>query len=189
LSISTDDLVFALVAAETRRVELASELAEFHLVPAFAPADLLASGVAPLLSPLDWRILDRVDGVRDVAELAAVLDEPLEEIAERVQSLQAAAILELQAARNNPAVAARMALEAGRYEEAAQLLRDRLAAHPHDAEAWRALGLAEVGAGRFENAIDAWQSWRSDEPSRSDEAQALMQAARTMVEALRDARD
>ncbi|HEY4101900.1 MAG TPA: DUF4388 domain-containing protein [Gemmatimonadales bacterium] len=189
LSISTDDLVFALVAAETRRVELAPVLDEFHVVPAFVPADQLAAGAVPALVPLDWRILDRVDGVRDLSELAAALDEPLEEVAERIQSLCAATILELRPARSNPLLAARMALEARRYEEAARLLRDRLAAHPHDAESWRALGLAEIGAGRFEDAIDAWRSWQQDEPDRRDEATALMQAARTMMEALRDARD
>ena len=46
-----------------------------------------------------------------------------------------------------------------------------------------------MGAGRFEQAIDAWQSWRDNDPERGGDAAALMQAARTMVEALRDARD
>ncbi len=79
--------------------------------------------------------------------------------------------------------------KAGRYEEAATLLRAQVVEHPEDVAAWRALGLAEVGAGRFEQAIDAWQSWSANDPDRGEDAAALMQAARTMVEALREARD
>ena len=189
LSVSPDALVFHLVASETRRIDLAVPTAEFHAVPAFTDSETLAAGDPPSLSPLDWRLLDLVDGSRDVAALAAALGEPLEDVAECVQSLQAAAILDLSRPAPEPLVVARAAIEAGRYEEAARLLHARLAEHPDDVEAWRALGLAEVGAGRFERAIDAWQSWRASDPERAGDAAALMQAARTMVEALRDSRD
>ncbi len=189
LALSIDQLVLELVAGESRRVELAEALHDFHAVADFAPAERLMVGGAPSLSPLDWRLLDAVDGVRDVGALAAAVGEPLEDVAERVQALEAAAILVLRRAPANIAVEARAALEAGRYEDAAVLLRSRVAAAPHDAEAWRALGLAEVGAGRFDRAIEAWRAWQTAEPARAADAVSLMQAARTMLEALVDARD
>jgi tetratricopeptide (TPR) repeat protein len=189
LALSPDTLVLGLVDAETRRVDLAAALAEFRVVPSFADPERIAQGDAPALSPLDWRVLDAVDGVRDVAALAGALDEPLEDVGASVQALQAAAILDLRPPEPEPARVAQLAIEAGRYEEAIAMLRARLSADPQDADAWRALGLAEVGAGRFERAIDAWQQWRANDPDRAGDAAALMQAARTMVEALRDSRD
>jgi hypothetical protein len=60
---------------------------------------------------------------------------------------------------------------------------------PRDAEAWRILGLAEVGAGRFEQAIAAWQAWQQAAPDRRADADALIAAARTMMEALQATRD
>lgn len=189
LSLSPDALVFHLVASETRRVDLAAPTADFRAVPAFTPSETLAAGDPPSLTPRDWRVLDLVDGTRDIAALAAELGEPLEDVAACIQALQAATILDLSQPAPEPLVVARAAIEAGRYEDAARLLRTRLAEHPNDVEAWRALGLAEVGAGRFERAIDAWQSWRASDPERAGDAAALMQAARTMVEALRDSRD
>ena len=189
LSISPDALVFDLVASESRRVELAPLMADFRAIPVFASADMIATGDVPVISPRDWRVLDQVDGVRDVTALAAALEEPLEDVAACVQSLQGALILELRQPVTDASQIARVAIEAGQYEEAATLLRARLNENPGDGDAWRALGLAEVGAGRFEHAIDAWQSWRSNDPERAGDAAALMQAARTMVEALRDARD
>ena len=189
LSLSPDTLVFALVASETRRVDLAPLLQDFHAVPDFTPLDVLGAGEVPALTPLDWRLLDQVDGVRDVAALAVALDEPIEDVGGSIQALQAALILELRRPVADAGLVARTAIESGRYEEAAALLRARVVEHPEDTDAWRALGLAEVGAGRFERAIDAWQSWRASDPDRAGDAVALMQAARTMVEALRDARD
>jgi tetratricopeptide (TPR) repeat protein len=189
LSLSPDALAFHLVASETRRVDLAAPTAGFRAVPDFAASDVLASGDPPLLTPRDWRVLDLIDGIRDIATLASELDEPLEDVAACIQSLHAAAILELSQPTPEPAVGPRAAIDGGRYVEAARLLHARLAEHPDDGEAWRALGLAEVGAGRFERAIDAWQNWRASDPERAGDAAALMQAARTMVEALREPRD
>lgn len=189
LSFSPDALVFALVSAESHRVELAEALDDFHAVPDFVADDRLAHGPIPELTPRDWRILDAIDGRRDVAAVAAAVAEPIAEVAAQIQALQAAAILELRRPPADGGVAARAAIEAGYYEEAATLLRARLAQHGGDGETWRALGLAEVGAGRFEHAIDAWQTWRDADPGRAADAVALMQAARTMVEALRDARE
>lgn len=189
MALSPDRLIFDLVASESRRVDLAPLMDNFHAVPDFTAAEVLAVGDVPSLTPLDWRVLDQVDGVRDVAALAQAVDEPLEQVAASIRALQAALILELRRPAADASQVARTAIEAGRYEEAATLLRARVADHPEDTEAWRALGLAEVGAGRFERAIDAWQSWRASDPDHADDAVALMQAARTMVEALRDARD
>ena len=189
LAISPDALVFQLVESETRRLELSETTAGFRAIPAFAAPELLARGEPPALTPRDWRVLDVVDGARDIAGIAAVLGEPLEDVAARVRSLQAAAILDLNRPGPDLAVVARSAIEAGRYDEAAQLLQVRVAADPADADAWRVLGLAEVGAGRFERAIEAWQSWRASDPEHAGDAVELMQAARTMVEALRDSRD
>lgn len=189
LSISPDTLVFRLVESETRRVELSETTAGFRLIPVFAPPETIARGDPPALTPRDWRVLDVVDGTRDIAGIAAVLGEPLDDVAARVQWLHAAAILDLSQPGPDLAVVARSAIEAGRYHEAAQLLQVRVAADPADADAWRVLGLAEVGAGRFERAIEAWQSWRASDPEHARDAVELMQAARTMVEALRESRD
>lgn len=189
LSLAPDALVFDLVASETLRVDLAPLMHDFHAVPDFVANDVLAVGDVPALTPLDWRLLDQVDGVHDVAALAVAIDEPLEEVAASVHALQAALILELRGPVADASLAARSAIDAGQYEAAATLLRARVVEHPEDTEAWRTLGLAEVGAGRFERAIEAWQSWRASDPDRADDAVALMQAARTMVEALRDTRD
>ncbi len=116
LSLSIDQLVLELVAAETRRVELARSLHDFHAVPDFAPPERLLGGGPVVLSTLDWRLLDAVDGVRDVGALAAALGEALEDVGERVQALEAATILVLRTAPANIAIEARAALEAGRYE-------------------------------------------------------------------------
>lgn len=189
LDVSPDALVLDVVESEMRRVDLAAELDQFRAVPIFAPFEQIGSGDPPTLDPFDWRLLDAVDGVRNIAALAASLDEPLDTVADRVRSLQAAAILQLASAPPDVALEARAAIEAGRYGEAATLLRARVEAVPGDGEAWRTLGLAEVGAGRFDRAISAWEEWRAADPTRADEAASLTRAARTMVEALRESRD
>ena len=189
LSLSPDALVFDLVASESRRVEFAPLMQDFQAIPVFVAPELLATGPALTITPPEWRLLDQVDGVRDVTALAAALEEPIDEVAACIQSLQGALILDLRSPAADAGQAVRAAVDAGRYEDATTLLRERLAEHPDDVEAWRALGLAEVGAGRFEAAIEAWQSWRTNDPAHAGDAAALMQAARTMVEALRDARD
>lgn len=189
LDVSPDALVLEVVESEMRRVDLAEELDEFRAVPDFASPDSIGEGALPALDPLDWRLLDAIDGVRNVAALAAALDEPLDAVAERVRSLQGAAILQLMSAPPDVSLEARAAIEAGRYDEAAALLRARVASVPGDGEAWRTLGLAEVGAGRFDRAIGAWEAWRAADPLRAEEAASLTRAAQTMVEALRDGRD
>ncbi|HEX3928298.1 MAG TPA: DUF4388 domain-containing protein [Gemmatimonadales bacterium] len=188
LALSIDTVVLDVVAAESRRVDLAAALRDFHAVPDFVVDDSGAGPVPPLL-PLDWRILDAVDGVRSVAAIAGAVGEALEDVAERVQVLEAATILVLRAAAADVALDARAAIEAGRYEEAAGLLRDRVTSVPADGESWRALGLAEVGAGRFDRAIEAWRAWGAADPRRSADAESLVHAARTMLEALLDTRD
>jgi len=89
----------------------------------------------------------------------------------------------------NDALAARAAIEAGRYDEAVALLEQRVGSVRTDREAWRLLGLAEVGAGRFDRAIRAWESWQQADPTLAQEAGALIAAARTMLEALHDHRE
>lgn len=189
LALSVDALILDVVDAETRRVELAVEFRDFHLVPAFVAPDRLRHGEPVTLEPIDWRILDAVDGVRDLAAVAAAIDEPPEDVAIRVRWLMGAAILELTEAPADVAVDARAAIEAGRYDDAVALLRTRVAAMPGDGTAWHTLGLAEVGAGRFDRAMEAWEAWRTAAPGHADEATSLIRAARTMLEALRDARE
>ena len=189
LALSTEAIVLDVVAGESRRVDLAQGMMDFHVIPEFAAPEHIGEGLAPELGVLDWRVLDAVDGTRDVAAIAASLGEPLEDVAERVRALEGAAILVLQAAPARVAVDARAAIEAGRYDEAATLLRGRVAAVPGDGEAWRALGLAEIGAGRFDRAIEAWETWGAADPGRAGDAASLMGAARTMLEALHDVRD
>lgn len=187
---SPDALLLDVVRREGRRLDLAEALGGFDRVPRLLAQ---ATDEAPpghvTLDATDWRLLDAVDGVRDVAALAAVLEEPLEEVAERVRDLMAAAILDLQAPTTDVATQARGAIEAGRHAEAIPPLQARLAAVPGDGEAWRLLGLAEVGAGRFARAIEAWEAWAAADPRRADEAAALVRAAHTMLEALQESRD
>lgn len=186
---SADALVMALVDDESRRVELGEALYQWHAIPVLAPAERIASGERFTLVALDWRILDMVDGVRDVAAISAALEEPLEDVGERVRALEAGAILQLLPPATDGTAEARQAVDAGRYDEAADRLRTRLQAAPKDAEAWRTLGLAEVGAGRFEGAVEAWTAWRRAAPERAAEADALIVAARTMMEALLEHRE
>lgn len=189
LSWSADALVMALIGDESLRVELASQLSDWRAVPRFTAPDVIAAGAPLQLVALDWRILDSVDGVRDIAAIAAALDEPLEAVGVHVSELAGAAILQLDSPPENATLEAHLALEAGEYDAAAGRLRGRLERAPHDAEAWRALGLAEVGAGRFEAAIEAWTVWRGTAPERAAEADSLIQAARTMMEALLEHRE
>ncbi len=189
LDLATDSLVLQVVDAESRRVELAAEFDGFQLLPSFGPADAIASGGPLSLSTTDWRVLDVVNGSRSIAAIAAALAEPIEDVAERVRALVAAAILELRAAPRNVTLEARSAIEAGRYEQAVELLSSWVSVAPSDGEAWHALGLAEVGAGRFDRAIEAWEAWGAAAPARAGDATALQQAARTMLEALRERRE
>lgn len=189
LTWSADALVMALVDDESRRVELGEEMQDWHAIPAFCAADAVARGEVLALGALDWRILDVVDGQRDVAAISASLDEPLEDVGARIRELVAGGILQLLPPAADGTAEARQAIDAGRYDEAADRLRLRLHAAPQDAEAWRTLGLAEVGAGRFEGAVEAWTAWRRAAPERATEADALILAARTMMEALLDHRE
>ena len=189
LDIAVDTILLELVGRESQRVELAALLDDFHAIPVFVADDRLAEGAPPELDPLDWRILDAVDGRRDVSAIAGTLDEPLETVGDRVRALQGATILELAAAPANDALAARAAIEAGRYDEAVALLEQRVGSVRTDREAWRLLGLAEVGAGRFARAIRDWESWQQADPTLAQEAGALIAAARTMLEALHDHRE
>jgi tetratricopeptide (TPR) repeat protein len=189
LDIAVESILVALVDGESRRVELGAQLADFQLIPTFAAPERLGEGDALSLDPLDWRILDAVDGRRGISGVAAMVDEPLELVGERVRRLEGAAILELSAAPVQDALAARTAIEAGQYDTAVSLLESRVERMQDDREAWRLLGLAEVGAGRFDRAIRAWEAWQRADPSLAPEATALIAAARTMLEALRDPRD
>jgi tetratricopeptide (TPR) repeat protein len=189
LAWTADLLVLALVDDESRRVELGEQLHQWHGVVGFAPVEALGAGERVSLEGTDWRILDAVDGVRNVAAIAAVLDEPLELVGARIRALETAAILQVHPPAPDVTTSARMALASGEYDAAATQLRQRVQHAPRDAEAWRTLGLAEVGAGRFEQAVDAWRAWQQAAPERRAEADALIDAARTMMEALHPTRD
>jgi hypothetical protein len=189
LSWSADALVMALVDDESRRVELGALLHEWHAIPTFAATTAIAQGSTIGLSTLDWRILDAVDGLRDVAAISAALDEPLEDVGGRIRELEAGGILHVMPPVIDGTMEARQAIDAGRYDDASERLRARVQSAPRDAEAWRSLGLAEVGAGRFEAAVEAWSAWRGVAPERAAEADALILAARTMMEALLDHRE
>jgi hypothetical protein len=186
---SPDALVLDLVATESHRAELAEALAGWGGRPVLAPASRVADGDRVTLGPLDWRILDAADGRRDLAALAAHLGEPLEAVGDRVRELVAAAILQLHDPVVDATQQARMAIDSGRYDEAVERLRARVSEAPADGEAWRTLGLAEVGAGRFDRAIAAWTAWQAALPDESGDADALIRAARTMMEALSASRD
>jgi len=183
---SADALVLALVEDESRRVALAEALDDWHMVPEFEAPAVIAEGDRVTLDPLDWRILDATDGNRDVAAIAARLEEPLEDVGDHIRGLQAAAILQLRPAARGSQSPSVEAPGQGRHDDAVGRLRQRVAREPDDAEGWRALGLAEVGAGRFDLAIEAWSTWQRAAPERADDAAMLILAARTMMEALRD---
>lgn len=184
---SPDGVVLEMVRREGWRLDLAQALDDFRAVPAL---DTTAHDDGPLhLDPLDWRVLDAADGRRDVAAIAAHLDEPLEEVGASVQRLVEAAIFRVSAPVADPLREARVAVQAGRHDEAVQRLAARLAAVPGDAEACRLLGLAEVGAGRFGRAVAAWEAWAAADPARAEEAATLARAAHTMLEALQEPGD
>jgi tetratricopeptide (TPR) repeat protein len=187
---SPDALLLDVVRREGARLDLAEALGGFDRVPVFARRPDTDVPPPPIrLDATDWRLLDVIDGVRDIAAVAAILDEPLEEVAERLRELRAAAILDLRDPPLDVATQARAAIEAGRHADAIPPLQARLAAAPGDGEAWRLLGLAEVGAGRFARAIEAWEAWAAADPRRALEATALVRAAHTMLEALQESRD
>lgn len=181
---SPDALLLDVVRREGVRLDLAEALGGFDRIPCFVGAPLRdPPPQLARLDAMDWRVLDAVDGVRDIADLAAVLDEPIEEVAERLRDLVAAAILDMREPPTDVATQARAAIEAGRHAEAIPPLQTRLATAPGDGEAWRLLGLAEVGVGRFAKAIEAWEAWATADPRRASEATALVRAAHTMLEA------
>lgn len=189
LAWSTDMLVLDLVATESQRAELQDELGDWQLVVERAPIDQLRTGGPVSLEAIDWRILDGIDGHRDIARLAAHLREPLEEIGSRLRVLQAAAIIQLRAPeqerRELGGVTARLPDPSPSIDH----LMSHLGQTPSDGSAWRSLGLAEVGAGRFDRAVTVWQSWQRAVPSDAGAAQALIDAAQTMMEAMRDSRE
>lgn len=187
---SPDAVLLDVVRREGARLDLAEALGGFDRVPHLRGDPTPETPAPPLrLDAMDWRLLDAVDGVRDIAALAAALEEPLDEVAERLRHLVAAAILDLREPLRDVTTEARTAIEAGRHLEAIPPLQARLAAMPRDGEAWRLLGLAEVGAGRFARAIEAWEAWAAADPRRAPEATALVRAAHTMLEALQESRD
>ncbi len=190
LSWSPDALLLDVVRREGTRLDLAESLGGFDRIPCFTSGGDADPPPSPLrLDAMDWRLLDAVDGVRDIAAVSAILDEPLEEVAERLRDLLAAAILDLRDPPLDVATQARAAIEAGRHTDAIPPLQARVATAPGDGEAWRLLGLAEVGAGRFARAIEAWEAWAAADPRRAAEATALVRAAHTMLEALQESRD
>lgn len=186
---SVDSLVLELVAAESERADLATEFAGWRAVPRLASATILATGGRIALDPLEWRLIEAADGSRDVAALAAHLGESLEEIGIRLRSLVVAAIIQLEAPSAVAAAEPLATIETAKYDEAVAQLRARTEARPDDGEAWRTLGLTEVGAGRFDRAIAAWSSWQQAVPGQADDATALIRAARTMMEALSESSD
>src|SRR5579862_6481393 len=109
LSLSPESMVFRMVASESRRLDLGESMADFLAVPEFASSELLTLGPIPQLTPRDWRLLDLVDGERNVATIAAAMHEPLEDIAACIQSLVATTILELRQPVPDPAMIARSA--------------------------------------------------------------------------------
>ncbi|MEO8478684.1 MAG: DUF4388 domain-containing protein [Gemmatimonadota bacterium] len=189
LSWASDALVLDLVATESRRAELQEALCEWRVIVERCPADTMPRERLVSLEALDWRIVDAANGQRDVAALAAHLVEPIEEVGARVRALESAAILHLR--QPDP--------DMRRSDERSQLLdtpdqlierlRTRLRRMPGDGMAWRALGLAEVGAGHFDRAVAAWTAWQDAVPADAEIARALIEAAQTMMEALRDSRE
>lgn len=187
LELSAEWLSRNLVARELDREELDCRLDGFGLIPDF-PGQT-DDRILPPLDSLAWRVLDAVDGLRSVQAIAERLDEPIEDVAHRIELLLAETILVRRSTAAAVDLTARAALAAGRHEEAIDQLRCRIASVADDGEAWRLLGLAQVCAGRFDQAVAAWTSWQSLAGPRAAEADLLIDAARTMLEAMRDHRD
>ncbi|HET9065189.1 MAG TPA: DUF4388 domain-containing protein [Gemmatimonadales bacterium] len=189
LSWSSDALVLDLVATESRRAELREALDEWRLIVERCPADRMPPDAPVSLEALDWRIIDAANGLRDVAALAAHLVEPIEEVGARLRVLEAAAILHLRHPEPEVRQSGDRAPPLDSPEQSIERLRARLRHVPGDGMAWRALGLAEVGAGHFDRAVAAWTAWQEAVPADAETAQALVDAAHTMMEALRESRD
>ncbi len=140
---SADALVLTLVEDESRRVALAEALDDWHAVPEFEAASVVAEGDRVALDPLDWRILDAADGSRDVGAIAALLEEPLEDVGDRIRALQAAAILQLRPAGHGSKPPSIEAPGQGPHDEAVRRLRERVAQGSR-----RRRGMACPGTGR-----------------------------------------
>ena len=61
------------VDEESRRVELAGLLHNWHGIPRFAPVDQPSAGATIELDPLEWRLLDLIDRLRPDRREAFVL--------------------------------------------------------------------------------------------------------------------
>lgn len=182
-------MVMQLVAAESARSEMAAATDEFSAVPQFRDSGSIADGGFVDLDGIDWRLLDRIDGARDLRTIAGEIDEPLELVAERAMRLAGDAIIQLASPVGDLLADARAALECGDAAAAAALLAERVAAAPDDAAAWRLLGFAEVRMGRMDRAAAAWTAWVRAAPGNRQEAAPLLAAAETMMNALRGAGD
>ncbi len=189
LDITPSGLMMQLVAGESARTETAEAVGSFAAVPRFASVAEIAGGTPLMLDNLDWRILDRIDGRRDIAALARELMEPVESVARRSLRLAAAAIIHLDMPAGDSVARARAVLDQGDAVAAIGILAERVAAAPEDGEAWRWLGFAELRMGRIDRASAAWRAWVNASPVHHFEAAPLLAAAETMMEALRGAGD
>ncbi len=189
LDVAPAALMMQLVAGESARTEMAEAVAGYAAVPRFASPREIAGGAPLVLDNLDWRIIDRVDGRRDIAGLAQDIREPAETVARAALRLAAAAIIHLDTPTGDPIALARAALDQGEVAAAIGILAERVAAAPQDGEAWRWLGFAEVRMGRIDRASAAWQAWVNTSPVHHFEAAPLLAAAETMMAALRGAVD
>ena len=80
---------------------IADRIAHAHVVPAFVDVEAQQLPLLRLV-PQEWEILTRVDGQRDLAELASVLGRELLDVAEIVHGLMGAGLLALREATTAP---------------------------------------------------------------------------------------
>ncbi len=80
---------------------IADRIPHAHVVPAFVDVEAQQLPLLRLV-PQEWEILTRVDGQRDLAELASVLGRELLDVAEIVHGLMGAGLLTLREATTAP---------------------------------------------------------------------------------------
>lgn len=199
----------ALLMEAARRMDewsrIEDKVPHLRVVPRLPPAESLSNGRLELV-PFEWEVLAAIDGQRDLHALAAVLGRTEFDIARTVYALSSAGVIVLDSAPAATSAEAtaepvaslgpvRKALAMGEYDKAASTLQELLRADPLMPEAWRLLGVCQMGLGQFRGAAETWNGWARlgtrtpSEESLASAVERLRQAAETMAEELESYRD
>src|SRR6266568_1483569 len=174
----------ALLMEGARRIDewsrIEGRIPHLGVVPMLAPPQEAGEGELDLLPP-EWEMLAMINGARDVRAIASELGRSDDALARR--DLEEARGVAEQAAGvhpHDPAVhllLGRIALASGRSVDAVEELRRALRLDPLAVAAYRVLGYALVGTGRFGEAVEQWDQWERL-AARSETELAQLEAVR-----------